>query len=318
MPGILLWLSYYVLCAAGAVIVNVDMTSDAWPNAANCQTGESSSSGGTCNLRSAFELCLTVVGGEECSIELPVGADITMDSAFGPRMTVAAESNIRIKGNNATVSRIGVTELTSTELGGSFPLSTGSMTNTASATQNYKTACTEGCGGDVLSFTGCNYDNNQDTYYRLYSGTTQLALSDDYCGSVSYIQYSVADGAACAQYCLRAGCWSSATCSTTVQAFLTRYVPFNFIYYLQTAGGVSVPQLAIEDLTIHGFEGAVRLTGDIKLDLRRITFDRNQHDEGGAVYLDSNSQPVRMMDCVFTDGSALYGGRSVKNTHAIS
>lgn len=309
--GQLLWVLSHLLLlptTCASVLITVDSAADGWPDAANCQSNQ----GSTCNLRSAFELCVTLGSAEDqCVIDLPVGEVIPLDLAYGPRLTLTNDCNILIRGNNATVSRIGFTELSTVELGGAFPLATGTMTDTASATKNYQSACTEGCGGDALVFTGCNYDKSQDAYYRLYSGSTEVARNDDYCESMSYIQYSVPDNAACSQYCLRAGCWSSSTCTTTVQAYLTAYIPFNMLYYLASSGDVSVPRLAIEDLTIRGFDGAVRLIGDVQLDLNRVTFDGNQHDEGGAIYLDDNSRPVRVVDCVFTGNSAMYGGRSV-------
>lgn len=296
-----------LLTACGSVSITVNTGMDGQANAANCQ----STAIGACSLRSAFELCLSLGSSEECVINLPVGEDIVLDIAYGGRLAMTSACNILIRGNNATVSRIGSTELATVELGGSFPMSTGTMTNTASATKNYKSACTEGCGGDVLAFTGCNYGTTQDTYYRLYKDSTQVAQNDDYCGAVSYIQYSIADGTACAQYCLRAGCYSSGTCTTTVQAFATRYTPFNFVYYQQSAGDTSVPRLAMEDLTISGFDGAVRLVGDVQLIINRVIFIRNLQDEGGAIFLDYNAQPVRVADCVFTDGEAQYGAGSV-------
>jgi hypothetical protein len=195
---------------------------------------------------------------------------------------------------------------------GGFPLSTGAMTDTASATQNTQSACAEGCGGDILKFTGCNYDQDEDTIYRLYNGANEVASNDDFCNFMSNIEYSIPDEEPCSDYCLHAGCYGSDTCTTTVQAYRTRLVgevvSLVFIYYLRGAADVSIPHLSIEALTIRGFDGALRLIGDVSLEITQVTFDANQHDYGGAVYLRQNAQPVVLRGCVFTGSSARSGG----------
>jgi hypothetical protein len=308
----LLVLCCAALCVSGSITVVVNNVIDAVPETANCQSPLAQESA-VCNLRSAFELCRTQ-NGEECIIELPSDGNIVLNTIYGGRLEMTSDLNVKIRGNNATVSPTGDTQLTTVEVTtGGFPLSTGALTDTDSATQNYQTACVEGCGGDVLAFSGCNYDQSEDTVYRLYQGDTQVAANDDYCTSVSYIQYSVADGSACLQYCLRAGCYDADTCTTTVQAFVSQYNPFNFIYYMSEGGG-SVPSLSIDDLTLSGFEGAIRLIGETRMDLTRVVFNANEHDNGGGIYLHENTQTVVIKECVFANNTALSGARLAKQS----
>jgi hypothetical protein len=98
--------------------------------------------------------------------------------------------------------------------GGSFTFS-GSNTNSAQQnTTNRDVSITAGqtltvatCGVTGASFTG-------DTYLRLFSGATQAAVNDDACGGVgSSLSYTAA---ASGTLQIRAGCYSSNTCSGTV------------------------------------------------------------------------------------------------------
>lgn len=94
-------------------------------------------------------------------------------------------------------------------IGAPFPYSTGVLTNTNSCNQNYKTACTTGCFGDILTFSGCGGLLTQDTYLKLYYGGDMVAENDDFCGAVSYIRYTVPTEG-CNQYCLHMGMFSFA------------------------------------------------------------------------------------------------------------
>ena len=95
---------------------------------------------------------------------------------------------------------------------------TYNATNTSSAQQNTRNITTatlkQGdtliagtCGVERASFTG-------DTYLRLYAGGSQVAFNDDSCGGVgSRISYTATADTA---FELRAGCFSSGTCSATM------------------------------------------------------------------------------------------------------
>jgi hypothetical protein len=53
-----------------------------------------------------------------------------------------------------------------------------------------------------------------DTYLRLYGVTaTQVAFNDDSCGLLSYLSYTATTSGS---YQIRAGCYSSGSCSGTV------------------------------------------------------------------------------------------------------
>ena len=102
-------------------------------------------------------------------------------------------------------------------MGPPFPFSTGYLVNTNGCLQNYKTACTQGCYGDILTFTSCGGDRSQDTYLRLFLGEEMVAVSDDYCNAASLIQYTV-NSTGCEQYCIHMGCFGLAQCIQNVTA----------------------------------------------------------------------------------------------------
>jgi hypothetical protein len=110
---------------------------------------------------------------------------------------------------------------------------TGSLTystsNTNSATINTINSSTYLLPGQVVSVGTCNITGGSgtgDTFLRLYNPSGVAVASNDdgggSCGLLSNLTYTVpSDGAGA--YQIRAGCFSSTSCSGTVANFI--YVP---------------------------------------------------------------------------------------------
>jgi ELWxxDGT repeat protein len=110
-------------------------------------------------------------------------------------------------------------EVTVTVSAASSNTLTYSASNTSSATVNTVNRTIPLTGGQRLTLgtcgvTGASYSG--DTYLRLYGPSgTQVAANDDACGVGSNFTYTVPAGAG-GNYQLRAGCYSSGSCSGTV------------------------------------------------------------------------------------------------------
>ncbi|EPX62798.1 WD40 repeat domain protein [Cystobacter fuscus DSM 2262] len=104
---------------------------------------------------------------------------------------------------------------------GTSPL-TYSASNTNSAQQNTTNRTFTLNAGDMLKVGTCGVPGSSasgDTYLRLFGGGFQVFGNDDNCGSTaSFIQYTAATTGT---YELRAGCFSSGSCSGTVTFSIT-------------------------------------------------------------------------------------------------
>jgi hypothetical protein len=100
-----------------------------------------------------------------------------------------------------------------------FPYQTDTMSNTASATQNYETGCVWACPLQTLRFSACDSPQMQggDQYFRLFAGTVQVAQNDNACAQSAEIIYTVPAGGACQDYCLHMGCADSDMCVAYVE-----------------------------------------------------------------------------------------------------
>ena len=78
----------------------------------------------------------------------------------------------------------------------------------------------------MLEVGTCNVPGSSasgDTYLRLFGGGSQVAYNDDSCGgTASFIQYTAATAGT---FELRAGCYSSGSCSGTVTFRITPAKP---------------------------------------------------------------------------------------------
>ncbi|QSQ22182.1 trypsin-like peptidase domain-containing protein [Pyxidicoccus parkwayensis] len=93
---------------------------------------------------------------------------------------------------------------------------TFTATNTNSAQQNTTNRNVTLAAGQTLNFGTCSVagaSGTGDTYLRLYNGTTQVASNDDSCGTLSFASFKATTAGT---YQIRAGCYSSGSCSGTV------------------------------------------------------------------------------------------------------
>lgn len=104
----------------------------------------------------------------------------------------------------------------------SFPYTTGMLHDTNMANRNYEEQCLKLTAGNKVSFSNCNHYTG-DTYLRLWRGAddthaaSQVFYNDDACALGSALSYQIPlDGT----YCLRMGCYSSGSCSMTIQYYL--------------------------------------------------------------------------------------------------
>jgi hypothetical protein len=93
---------------------------------------------------------------------------------------------------------------------------TFTATNTNSASQNTVNHDVNLVAGQTLRFGTCTVPGSfgtGDTYLRLFNGATQVASNDDACGVLSYASFTATTAGT---YQIRAGCFSSGSCSGTV------------------------------------------------------------------------------------------------------
>ena len=106
------------------------------------------------------------------------------------------------------------------------PYSTGSLSDTASAQQNYTELCFTHVPGFSYEYSSCNPGSSGDSYLRLYRDGSEVTRNDDascvYGGLLSRISYTPSDES---EYCLRAGCFSSKSCSMVID--VRKYGPIN-------------------------------------------------------------------------------------------
>lgn len=91
-----------------------------------------------------------------------------------------------------------------------------SASNTNSATQNTVNHDVTVGAGQRIEFGTCTVPGSSgsgDTYLRLYFNGSQVASNDDTCGLLSFVSHTAAQSGT---YQIRAGCYSSRTCSGTV------------------------------------------------------------------------------------------------------
>lgn len=88
-----------------------------------------------------------------------------------------------------------------------------STSNTNNALQNYAARDIWLYAGQTLDVGTCSVrgaEGSGDTYLRIYSGASNVASNDDSCGLLSRVTYVAPVSGT---YQLRAGCWSSGSCS---------------------------------------------------------------------------------------------------------
>jgi V8-like Glu-specific endopeptidase len=101
-----------------------------------------------------------------------------------------------------------------------------SATNTNSAQQNTTNRTVTLKAGDKVTVATCGLTGSAftgDTFLRLFSGTTQVAFNDDACGGRGSSMTHTA--AAAGTFEIRAGCFSSGSCTGTVIIQITAGTP---------------------------------------------------------------------------------------------
>ena len=71
---------------------------------------------------------------------------------------------MEIFGNNATIAMDKQTETNLVVMNDTWPYTTGVMSNTYSATENYRVACLNACYGEKITFSSCDASQKEDTY----------------------------------------------------------------------------------------------------------------------------------------------------------
>jgi hypothetical protein len=160
----------------------------------------------------------------------PAGTELASnDDACGGRgsnltITAATSGNYEIRAGCYSTGSCGGTVVWTIENagpGGSTGTYGFSASNTNSAQQNTVNRDLALTAGQQLKISTCpamvsGAAGTGDTYLRLYtSAGTQVAVNDDYssCGTLSYITYTVPSTGT---YQIRAGCYTSNSCSGTV------------------------------------------------------------------------------------------------------
>lgn len=294
------------------ITMTVLNVTDGQPDPAACYPMGTSA----CNLRSAWMACTQIPSYSTCYISLPSDTELFLNSVDIGGLVLDASADIVIDGHGAVVNgQVGQVP-DAVPAGGDFPVYTGEITNSYSATVNYSVACTEACFGNTVTFSACDADRNQDTYFRLYSGDTFLAENDDACTAASSIQYTV-NTPGCSQLCLHMGCFATTPCIVNATAtIVSSTISPRFVYFQQngTSTGNEIPRLKVDNVTLQGFGGgafnggAIYLNGEGDFQLTNSRFVQNIGAFGGCVYVSTNSKPVIIDNCEFRNSTGTYGG----------
>jgi len=279
-------------------------------------------------LRSAWAACALVPTYALCLITIPPASNISLLNFDYGGMVLTEDFNIEINGQGSVINAQVGTLPEPVSAGGDFPWASGQMENTNYCSVNYTTACVSACFGDVVTFSACEGDINQDTYFKLYLGNnsylpgsnetrgTLVAENDDACGGASSIQYAVSESG-CNQFCLNMGCFGDIPCVANVTA--TRISDLEsprFIYFQQNFNETSgfVPKLTLRDFSLTGFGGdglnggSVFLSGSVEATFSYVTFHNSSGGLGGSLYLNDNSETVLIENCTFIYSTAEFGG----------
>jgi hypothetical protein len=259
-----------LLCAVGGVSsveVVVNHFEDGIGTAFGCSTDAEQ-----CNLRSAWLQCHASLG-DPCFVRLPSNSYHTFNATIG-QLELERGSVIAIIGNSSTITSHAPPaheEIESED----FPLETGLLSNTNSASQNFASGCVEACPLDLLRFSSC--DGEGDTYISFFdSSEVEVAWNDDGCGALygpSVLTYVIPENGACQLYCLHVGCFGNQECSAnvTVEHLRAPQAPARLISF--RANNLSTEQpstsLALHGLVVQGFSaplgGVLYSSGDLNL-----------------------------------------------------
>jgi hypothetical protein len=307
-----------VLCAVG-VNSSVEIVVNHFEDGTGPQFGCSSDTE-QCNLRSAWMQCSAYLD-EPCIVRLPFDSYHTFNSTIG-QLELKDGLDIAILGSNSTVAGFAPHIQTVIE-NEDFPLETGLLLETNSASQNVAWGCVEACPQDVLRFSACDGGGRSDTYFRLFdSSQSEMGRDDDGCGipsGPSTITYFLPENSACQQYCLHVGCFSDHECSAnvTLQLIKAPQPPARLLSFMANNDntGPLNGRLFLYGLVIQGFTalngGVVHSSGDLDLTIYNCAFRESAGFYGGAIYITNNSLAVYIASSVFDTSTAAVSGGAI-------
>jgi uncharacterized membrane protein YidH (DUF202 family) len=308
-----------ILCAVGGVSsveIVVNYFDDGTGTAFGCGTVAEQ-----CNLRSAWTQCHSYLD-ESCTVHLPFDSYHTLNATIG-QLELEEGLDIAVLGNNSTVSSVGVSPPGETVTDNEdFPLQSGLLSGTNSASQNFATGCVEVCPLDMLRFSACDGDVHGDTYFRLFdSSGSEVAHDDDGCGvrgGASIITHSIPANSVCEQYCLHVGCYGSGACSADVTLQLVKAQAPARLFSFSAKDSNAAPSnssLSLRGLAVRGFDspfgGIVYASGDLKLTIRNCVFGGSSGLYGGAIYVTDNSLAVNIVQSEFNSTTAAISGGAI-------
>jgi hypothetical protein len=180
-----------------------------------------------------------------------------------------------------------------------FPSSTGKLSLTDNANENYVRACVDAYSGQLLTFSSCDKFTG-DPFFRLFdeSEGTQLAFNDDNCHRGSKIRYTVPDGQDTRQFCLHVGCYADGECSMdlTVEVVDATSALSSF----PTTPPTRDPTVTLQSVGMSGTLGSTVMGSNAE-----------DYGNGGALLLNSGNSALRVHGSVFLANVAEGSGGGV-------
>jgi hypothetical protein len=347
-PPLLACVLLAICCAIPlwAIEVEVDLFTDSAGSVSNC-----GATSGSCNLRSAWEYCLAQ-SANPCLIRLPANTHHTFEVNFG-ELEIIEGAAIEVIGNGATVTLGASRRLLSVSRGdelqehvalahnhsrrlqiysaSDFPFTMRDFSGSNNAYDVYEVACVQACPFDILNFHGCDGDTEQDTYFRLYRGDTEVASNDDTCGYSSSVTYMVPSGGQCEDYCIHMGCFGNDPCGTTVTFSqvtfndASQFSTSSRLFNVRNVNSTDTASLTVRSLTVQSFGdsyiagGSLYAEGSVRLLIEDCAFSSSAGYLGGALFINNvTTSDVVIANTTFTDtharqGGAIYVGIRVDN-----
>jgi hypothetical protein len=135
-----------------------------------------------CTLRNAFAYCKGQAS--LCTIILPTQGEVFLIDDYGS-LTLSDSSKIVIEGREAS---IGFVSEIPTRSSHPFPYTSGTLTNTNAAQQNYDEQCLDvSYKNTPVLFSSCGSTVTGDTYFRWFEEGIEYFANDDFCGNVAMV-----------------------------------------------------------------------------------------------------------------------------------
>jgi hypothetical protein len=301
----LLLLAAWSVASSDAVEVTVNNAFDG-PAYSNYCPDLVSGHSGLCTFRNAWAYC--VLQATDCTIIIPEKMSIWLMMEYGG-FALKGNSKIKIEWNNNGFGLIRATTSSN------FPY-TGTFSNTASATVNYKELCEYESYGDPLMFSSCG-EANQDFFFRLYENGVQRDYNDDFCSTQSMFGGVPTGQSQSGTLCVRIGCYEDLTCSGKVTLYTRSYSDSTASIFTYVTDGLGTPELTINKLKLTSFEGGDAITGAVfningNCKLKVIASEISNVDgyKGSVIYVTNNkaSTTFENTKLYFNDAISSYGG----------